>query len=85
VACSVHVTTEVSQENPDQCAPSDEQIAYLIANYNRYFCRKIALQDIISRFSGIRPIVASKIDFSAASRESVVERQGRLINVLGGT
>jgi glycerol-3-phosphate dehydrogenase len=33
-------TTEVSQENPDQCAPSDEEIAYLMANYNRCFCRK---------------------------------------------
>ena len=29
-------------------------------------------------------IDASKTDFSAASRESVIERQGRLINVFGG-
>ena len=77
-------TTEVSQADPDQCAPSDEEIDYLIANYNRCFLEVVAHQDIISSFAGIRPIVASKSDFSAASRESVIERQGRLINVFGG-
>jgi glycerol-3-phosphate dehydrogenase len=77
-------TTEVSQADPDHCAPSDEEIDYLIANYNRCFYEVVARQDIISSFAGIRPIVASKTDFSAASRESVIERQGRLINVFGG-
>jgi len=33
-------TTEVSQENPDQCASSDEEIPYLMANDKRCFCRK---------------------------------------------
>lgn len=77
-------TTEVSQTDPDHCAPSDEEIDYLIANYNRWFCKGIVLRDIISNFAGIRPIVARKRDFSVASRESVIERQGRLINVFGG-
>jgi len=77
-------TTEVSQADPDRCAPSDEEIDYLIANYNRCFYEVITRRDIISFFAGIRPIVASKTDFSAASRESVIERQGRLINVFGG-
>jgi len=77
-------TTEVNQADPDHCAPSDEEIDYLIANYNRCLCRKIARHDIIDSFAGIRPIVASKTDFSAASRESVIELQGRLINVFGG-
>ena len=77
-------TTEVSQADPDHCAPSNEEIDYLIANYNRCFSRGMSRQDIISSFAGIRPIVASKSDFSSASRESVIERQGRLINVFGG-
>jgi len=42
------------------------------------------LPAIISSFSGIRAIVAGKTDFSAAGRESVVERRGGLINVFGG-
>jgi glycerol-3-phosphate dehydrogenase len=77
-------TTEVSQATPDHCAPTDGEIDYLSANYNRWFSKGIARQDIIASFAGIRPIVASKSDFSAASRESVIERQGRLINVFGG-
>ncbi|ACV33440.1 FAD-dependent oxidoreductase [Accumulibacter sp.] len=77
-------TTEVSQADPDHCLPSDEEIDYLTTNYNRCFFEVVARQDIISSFAGIRPIVASKTDFSAASRESVIERQGRLINVFGG-
>lgn len=77
-------TTEVSRADPDHCAPSEDEINYLIANYNRYFFEGIAHRDIISSFAGVRPIVAAKRDFSAASRESVIERQGRLINVFGG-
>jgi glycerol-3-phosphate dehydrogenase len=77
-------TTEVSQPDPDQCAPSDEEIDYLSGNYSRCFSNGIARRDIIASFAGIRPIVASNSDFSAASRESVIERQGRLINVFGG-
>jgi glycerol-3-phosphate dehydrogenase len=77
-------TTEVSKADPDHCAPSDEEIDYLIANYNHCFNEAITRRDIISTFAGIRPIVASKTNFSAASRESVIERQGRLINVFGG-
>ena len=40
-------TTEVSQADPDHCAPSDEEIDYLIANYNRCFIEVITRQDII--------------------------------------
>lgn len=77
-------TTEVRQESPEKCAPSDDEIEYLVGNYNRCFRKKIACSDIIGSFSGIRPIVASKTDFSAASREAVIERHDKLINVFGG-
>jgi glycerol-3-phosphate dehydrogenase len=77
-------TTEVSQADPDCSAPSDEELDYLIVNYNRCFSNKIGRRDILESFSGVRPIVASKADFSAASRESVIERQDRLVSVFGG-
>ena len=77
-------TTEVGQSNPDDCAPSNEELDYLVGNYNRFFSSGLCRQGIVSSFAGIRPIVASKPDFSAASRESVIERQGKLINVFGG-
>lgn len=77
-------TTEVRQESTEKCAPSDDEIEYLVGNYNRCFREKIACSDIIGSFAGIRPIVASKTDFSAASREAVIERHDKLINVFGG-
>jgi glycerol-3-phosphate dehydrogenase len=49
-----------------------------------WFSKGIARQDIISGFAGVQRIVASKSDFSAASRESFIERRGRLINIFGG-
>lgn len=77
-------TTEVGQSNPDGCAPSNEELDYLIGNYNRFFSSGLCRQGIVSSFAGVRPIVASRRDFSAASRESVIERQGKLINIFGG-
>lgn len=77
-------TTEVSQETSDICAPSDDEIDYLLTNYNRFFNEPRNRQEVIEVFSGVRPIVAKKSDFSAASRESIVERRGKLINVFGG-
>ena len=35
-------------------------------------------------FSGLRPIVRSRADFSSASREADVQRDGRLLSVFGG-
>lgn len=77
-------TTEVSQSTPDDCAPSNEELDYLVGNYNRFFSSGLCRQGIVSSFAGVRPIVASELDFSAASRESVIERKGKLINVFGG-
>lgn len=77
-------TTEIPQQDPDCCAISEEEIQYLLTTYNRFFNEAYARDDVLSSFSGIRPIVASKDEFSAASREFVTERQGRLINVFGG-
>jgi glycerol-3-phosphate dehydrogenase len=35
-------------------------------------------------FAGLRPIVRSRADVSSASREADVQRNGRLLTVLGG-
>jgi glycerol-3-phosphate dehydrogenase len=77
-------TTEIGHADPDSCAISEEEVDYLLTNYNRYFDEALVRNDIVESFSGVRPIVASRSDFSAASRESVIARQGKLINVFGG-
>lgn len=77
-------TTEVRQPGPDHLVPEQSEIDYLLATYNRFFTEHRSEADIIDAFAGVRPIVASKDDVSAASRESVIERRQRLINVFGG-
>ena len=51
---------------------------YLINLYNTKFSNPITKQDIITEFSGLRPIVKKKdyeksLNFIAASRESALE------------
>ena len=77
-------TTEVRQPGPNHPVPEQSEIDYLLATYNRFFNDHRSGADIIAAFAGVRPIVASKDDVSAASRESVIERRQCLINVFGG-
>ena len=77
-------TTEVRQAGPDYPVPEQGEIDYLLATYNRFFTDRRSEADIVDAFAGVRPIVASKDDVSAASRESVIERRQRLVNVFGG-
>ncbi len=81
-------TTEVPQKNISDVQCSDEEASYLVNIFNSYFQKKINKSDIISTFSGIRPIVKkknkSRINFSSASRESVIETYERVLTVYGG-
>lgn len=77
-------TTEVLQSDPDETAPSDEEIDYLITRFNRYFRNKISRADVASAFAGARPLVGRASNPSAIGREYRVVRRGNLINVFGG-
>lgn len=77
-------TTEVRQPAPECEGTSASEVGYLLAAWNRYFTGDIGNEAILGTFSGVRPIVASRQSVSAASRESVIERRGRLISIFGG-
>lgn len=81
-------TTEVLQAITDPIEPSPQEIEYLIGCYNACFSDRLEQSDIASKFAGLRAIVVRRHYFlanlSAASREAVVERRGRLVNVFGG-
>jgi len=78
-------TTEVVQkESPDRVAASEEEIAYLIARFNRYFREPIDRDDVASTFAGVRPLVGRATNPSAIGRDFRVIRSGNLINVFGG-
>lgn len=77
-------TTEIPHRLPDPIEPSGEEIAYLQRCHSAFFADELELHDITHTFAGVRPVVAGKNDFSSASRESAIERQGKLISVFGG-
>lgn len=51
-------TTDVVHDGePDAVTCSDEERAYMIESYNRFFRTKIAQNDIVWEWSGVRPLV----------------------------
>jgi glycerol-3-phosphate dehydrogenase len=78
-------TTEVVHHEPlDHVHPSEEEIEYLIARFNRYFGRPITRADVAGSFAGVRPLVGRATNPGAIGRDSRVVRKGNLINVFGG-
>lgn len=78
-------TTEVLQkESPDRVHATDEEIAYLIERFNRYFRTPIGRDDVRSTFAGVRPLVGRATNPSAIGRDFRVVRKGNLVNVFGG-
>ena len=82
-------TTEVPQGLSEKAICTEEERQYLLDVYNSYFKRQICHSDISSEFSGLRPIVASRVRlretyFSVASREAEVEVCEKLITIYGG-
>lgn len=77
-------TTEVRQENLNEVIPTEAETQYLLAAYNNFFIQKASEKDIQETFAGVRPLIRSAQNPSKATRESVVTRQDKLINVFGG-
>lgn len=77
-------TTEVRQtiDEANQC--SNQERDYLLEGFNAFFEDQKSEQDIISCFSGLRPLLRSADDPNKASREYEIERINCLINVWGG-
>ncbi|MEN9771422.1 MAG: hypothetical protein RJA58_65 [Pseudomonadota bacterium] len=78
-------TTEANQSIQDPIAASKEEIDELTACYADWFETPLQQQEIQEVFSGLRPVVRqSGKSLSAASREAVIETQGRIITIWGG-
>lgn len=78
-------TTEVVHREPlDAVRPSDEEIEYLVARFNRYFARPITRADVAGSFAGVRPLVGRATNPGAIGRDYRVVRKGNLVNVFGG-
>lgn len=77
-------TTEVRQDNLNEAIPTEAETQYLLMAYNNFFTQKASEKDIRESFAGVRPLIRSAQNPSRTTRESVVIRQDKLINVFGG-
>jgi len=77
-------TTEAKQESPDTAEMADTERDELIAAHNAWFRTPLTFGDIVSHYSGLRPLVRSTGGTSGASREAVVECPGGVVTVYGG-
>jgi glycerol-3-phosphate dehydrogenase len=81
-------TTDVDHHIPLTCEPliSPDEVAYLLAAVESQFpSMAINLEDVISTYSGVRPVIGSgKHDPSDESRDHVIWQENGLYTVTGG-
>jgi glycerol-3-phosphate dehydrogenase len=77
-------TTEIRQRVDDDIACSQEEKEYLLKAYNHYRKDFLRKEDIVDCFAGVRPLIYSAEDPNKASREYIIEREGKLFNIFGG-
>jgi glycerol-3-phosphate dehydrogenase len=81
-------TTDVDHEGSLEYEPtiSPDEVAYLMAAVEYQFpSLSISLEDVVSTFAGIRPVIGSgKLDPSEESRDHVIWEENGLYTVTGG-
>lgn len=81
-------TTDAPVEKPEDARITPDEIAYLCAAVNRYFTRQTKPEDVISNFSGVRPLYDDGAsDAKAVTRDYVLDLDDAgppLLSVYGG-
>jgi glycerol-3-phosphate dehydrogenase len=83
----IGTTDTWTEESPESVHASPADVEYLLRSANSYFpAARLAFDDVISAWAGIRPLVATQSDNpTAASREhSIVTDASGVISVTGG-
>lgn len=81
-------TTDVPVDSAEDTRIDAEEVAYLCAAANRYFARRISPADVVTTWSGVRPLYDDGVgEARAVTRDYVLEldREGPpLLSVFGG-
>jgi glycerol-3-phosphate dehydrogenase len=86
----IGTTDEDFHGNPDEVSISLEETGYLCAAASEYFLKKITREDVVSSFSGIRPLFDDgKSEAKAATRDYVLKidtgkDEAPLLSIYGG-
>lgn len=77
-------TTEVRQSLADPIVCSAAEKDYLLAAYQHYRQTGSPIPTVTADFAGVRPLIYSAADPNRATREYALERQGKILTVVGG-
>lgn len=77
-------TTEIRHEIKNLVFCSQDEKDYLLDAANSILKEKISSSNIISDYSGVRPIVKSSSSYSKASRDSIIIKENKVISIYGG-
>ena len=84
-------TTDVDfNDDIDNVIASEDEISYIIESANEYFINKISRNDVVSHWSGVRPLFknggqkAQKVSRDYVIREDSRVEDSALVNVFGG-
>lgn len=77
-------TTEVQQSLDEATQCSSEEEHYLLNVFDHYFDVEPKQRQVLERFAGVRPLIASHASATRASREYELHKQGGILTVYGG-
>ena len=77
-------TTEEKVSHPELPEISKNEIHYLIDSFNQILKESISKEEIISSYSGVRPLIKSKDNFHKSSRDFFIQENDSLLTIFGG-
>ena len=82
-------TTETEVFSPENPKIDDNEIDYLINSVNKYFIKQISRDNVVSSYSGIRPLIEDFKEASKVTRDYIFDlneddSQAPLLNIYGG-
>ena len=82
-------TTETEVFSPENPKIDESEIDYLLNSVNKYFIKQISRDDMVSSYSGIRPLIEDFKEASKVTRDYIFDlneddSQAPLLNIYGG-
>ena len=82
-------TTETEVFSPENPKIDVSEIDYLLNSVNKYFIKQISRDDVVSSYSGIRPLIEDFKEASRVTRDYIFDlneddSQAPLLNIYGG-
>ena len=77
-------TTEEKVKHPDDAKISRIEIDYLIDSFNQILKKPISVSEIISSYSGVRPLIKSNDNYHKSSRDFYIQENKSLLTIFGG-